>query len=429
MNLTPSQSLHQRQSIQLKQSLVQKLRESIKEIRWRIYRPKDELAVIDSLIEKFLETLVDDNIKTMMTWVFKEDDIQQMMIDESLLLSMPKKQNIDSFIYKYVFKNILEEQNNIEGISIPEDEKLKSFHERFFVQAITNKQELIHDIDATKKLMETKNSSSLVLLEDFRAKTTILNLVDDDMIQTIETFSSLLQFLLKTKLKKDWETKKELEWDVLWFLRERVILEEMTDFSSERLLKRFLTHLPSFSHRTESANSKDLKYRTMDVIWEFMLISLGIIDSEIFQLQQFSLDSEKINKLMKNTDTTMEELELLFKYYNLRWINWKPVFYNRWFTQNEIPSKESDLLIRDFLLKLKEYREEILVKFGYNELEKNIILIKRDKNLENEEKEELILDDLNERLASESFIKEMIKLISNYRYKDTYKLINPVKKL
>jgi len=261
-------------------------------------------------------------------------------------------------------------------------------------------------------------------LDDFRKKNNVLNLVDEDMIQSAETFSYLLQFLLTTKIKKELWEEKNLKQDVLWFLRERVILDEITEFSSERLLKRFLTKLPSFSSRTEYNNCKDLKYRTINVIWEFMLISLGIINPEMFRLQKFSLDPQKIDDLIKDTDTTIQELEILFKYYDLRWINWEPIFYNRRFTKNQIPSKESDQLIRDFLLNIKEHKEEILTIFEYKEFEKKVIEIKRNSDLNDEEKEEAIVEELNNKIADEKFIKEMVKLLTNYRYKDVYKLIN-----
>ena len=148
----------------------------------------------------------------------------------------------------------------------------------------------------------------------------------------------------------------------------------------------------------------------------------------MFRLQKFSLEPEKIDDLIKNTDTTMEELEILFKYYNLRGINGKPIFYNRRFTKNQIPSKESDQLVRDFLLQMKEHREEIFIKFGYKEFEKNVILIKRDEDLGDEEKEEAIIEELNNRLSNENFMKEISRLLSNYRYKDIYQLINAPQK-
>lgn len=430
MSLSMSQSLWQRQSIELTQSLIQKLKKSVKELRWKVYPPENDVLVIDSLIEKFLWNLVDEDIKSIIKLLFDEITIKEMLLDEAVLLSMPKKENIDKFVYKYFFKNILEEQNSLEGEGkiITEEEKFKPFHERIFIQVLKNREEVQNEVERLKDLMRTQWGQNLWLLEEFRTKNNILNLVDEDMIQSAETFSYILQFLLTTKVKKEWSEKKESESGVLWFLRERVILEEITEFSSERLLKRFLTKLPSFSPRTEHTNCKDLNYRTMDVIWEFMLISLGIISPEMFRLQKFSLDPEKIDDLIKDTNTTIEELENLFTYYNLRWINWKPIFYNRRFTKNQIPSKESDQLVRDFLLKIKEHREEIFIKFGYNEFEKNVILIKRDDDLNDEEKEESILEELNSRIADEKFIKEMVKILSNYRYKDTYKLINSPKK-
>jgi nickel-dependent lactate racemase len=79
------------------------------------------------------------------------------------------------------------------------------------------------------------------------------------------------------------------------------------------------------------------------------------------------------------------------------------------------------------LLKINEHKEEILMKFGYKEFEKSIIESKRDKDLNHEEKEESIVKALNERIADEKFIQEMVKILSNYRYKQIYQLINPPK--
>lgn len=430
MSLSMNQRINQGQTIELKQSLIQKFKKSAKALRWKVYPPENDVLVIATLIENFLWNLEDEDIKSILKSIFEENDIKKMMLDEAILLSMPKKANTDKFAYKYFFKNILEEQERLEnkGEYIDNQEKIKPFHEDMFVQVIKNREEVEREVERLKNLMRTEWGQSLWLLEDLRTKNNVLNLVDEDMIKSTEIISHVSQFLLTKKVKKEWDEEKDLESDVLWFLRERVILDEITEFSSERLLKRFLTKLPSFSYRTEHTNCKDLRYRTMDVIWEFILISLGIISPEMFRLQKFSLEPEKIDDLIKNTDTTMEELEILFKYYNLRGINGKPIFYNRRFTKNQIPSKESDQLVRDFLLQMKEHREEIFIKFGYKEFEKNVILIKRDEDLGDEEKEEAIIEELNNRLSNENFMKEISRLLSNYRYKDIYQLINAPQK-
>ncbi|MEI8253616.1 MAG: hypothetical protein WCG25_07945 [bacterium] len=79
------------------------------------------------------------------------------------------------------------------------------------------------------------------------------------------------------------------------------------------------------------------------------------------------------------------------------------------------------------MLKINDHREEILIKFGYKDFEKSIIEIKRDKDLNHEEKEESIVSTLNDKIADEKFIQEMVKILSNYRYKQIYQLINPPK--
>ncbi len=429
MRLSVRQNLWQSLSIELKHSLVQRFKDATKVLRWKAYKPEDEILIIDTLVDVFLWKIYDQEVKSMMKVIFDDNKIKQMMIEDCVLLSMPKKGNINNFIYKYIFSTILDEQNKLEkqGQMIDEEDKLKPFHEKIFIKAIEKRNELEQEIEQIRELIRTNWNQATWLLEDFWIKNNILNIVDENMVKLIETLSGLFEFLLNTKIKKEEENAKGNQDDVLWFLREKVILNEITTFSSERLLKRFLANLPSFSNRTELNNCKDLKHRTINVIWEFMLISLGIISPEMFKLQKFTIDPEKINDLLKETNSTIEELEHLFKYYNLRWVNWSPIFYNRWFTKNHVPSKEVDQLIKDFLLKINEHKEEILMKFGYKEFEKSIIESKRDKDLNHEEKEESIVKALNERIADEKFIQEMVKILSNYRYKQIYQLINPPK--
>lgn len=247
------------------------------------------------------------------------------------------------------------------------------------------------------------------------------------MLQIADTMAQSLHFLLTTKITKEENEKKNTEKNILDFLREKVILEQVSDFSSERLLKRFLYKFPSFQTKNQINNCRDLKSRTINTIGEFILISLGIISPKMFKLYNFSIEPEKIDDLIKNTDYTREELTNLFNYYNLRGINGKPIFYNRRFTENQIPSKETDELVKDFIKELKTYENEILKSFWYEEFKKNVITTRTDRSIDLEEKYDIIIEELNNKLADKNFIKTIIQILVNYRYKDVYTLINPKK--
>jgi len=199
-------------------------------------------------------------------------------------------------------------------------------------------------------------------VREFKVKSKILETVDI-LKEFAENIVQAMQFLLTTKISQKENKEGDTETNVLNFLREKVILEEISDFSSERLLKRFLYRLPAFQKKNEDANCRDLEYRTMDIIGEFMLISLGIISSEMFKTNKFSIDPEKIDDLIRNTNNTRDELASLFSHYNLRGIQGEPIFYTRWFTQNQIPSQETDTLVKDFIKKLKDHREKIFENF------------------------------------------------------------------
>lgn len=154
-------------------------------------------------------------------------------------------------------------------------------------------------------------------------------------------------------------------------------------------------------------------------------MALGIISPQMFKLYNFSISPEKIDNLIKNSDYTRDELASLFKQYNLRGINGEPIFYNRRYTQHQIPSKEADTLVKDFIENIKNHRDEIFRSFGYEEFERIIIRTRRNTGLHIEERYDTIIEELNKRLENETFMKTITQILANYKYKDTYNLIKP----
>jgi hypothetical protein len=142
-----------------------------------------------------------------------------------------------------------------------------------------------------------------------------------------------------------------------------VILDHVQEFSSERLLRRFLRKLPAFPKHKEIADRRRFKESMINIIGEFMLISLGIISPEMFKLNKFSINQDEIDNLTLSTESTQDEVLNLFRYYNLRGINGQPIFYNRRYTQNQLPSRESDELVKDFLQKLRGHQGEVFQAF------------------------------------------------------------------
>ncbi|MEI8253613.1 MAG: hypothetical protein WCG25_07930 [bacterium] len=109
------------------------------------------------MVENFSSKISDQEVKSMMEVIFDDNKIKQMMLDEAILLSMPKKQNINNFIYKYIFSTILDEQNKLEkqGQMIDEEDKLKPYHEKIFIKAIENRDELEKEIEQIRELIRT----------------------------------------------------------------------------------------------------------------------------------------------------------------------------------------------------------------------------------------------------------------------------------
>ena len=426
LSLSCQQRLKEEQTIKLSQSLA--LKESMNWIRWNIYPLEDDVAVIGDLIKSFLLKIVDPNLKLMIEQVFDDKKIKEMMYNQSALLSIPKKTNIDHFVYRYLFQNILTIQEEIKkwGEFFDEEQMLRKRDEWNVIKAFTQREDLEKQLEMIRETI--KDTSSPWLLEDFNSINNILNTIDEEMVKQAGNISLLVQFLLTQKITKEENDNKNNEPNILGFLREKVILEQISDFSSERLLRRFLKQLPSFLPRKEASNCRELRNRTMETIGEFMLISLGIISPSMFKLYKFSISEEQIDDLTKNTDTTREEIANLFTYYNLRGIDGKPIFYNRRFTQNQLPSKEADGLVKDFLANIRTHSEKIATSFWYEAFENKVIEAKRDRDLDKEETDEIIIEELNNRLGNKEFIKNIIsQILANYKYKNTYQLIKPKK--
>jgi len=52
------------------------------------------------------------------------EGIQEMMSEQALLLSVPKKENLDHFVYGYLFENMLALQNDTSNSETIGQEKL-----------------------------------------------------------------------------------------------------------------------------------------------------------------------------------------------------------------------------------------------------------------------------------------------------------------
>lgn len=415
-------SLQQRSMLRQELSLTHTLGEPMGKLRGISYTLEDSLAVIEKLIQKFLWTLQNSDLRESISSVLSDQDLKTMVLEHSLLLSFPSKKNFDSFVYHYLFHLILKQQDSPENMLMDSEDKLTKWDESAFIMAFENRSWLENDVAISKALIVSQKSKAWSwLIKKLGIYTTLLNRVDDDMRLISKNISEVLRFFLMTKVKKN-ETES-FDPSILNFLRETVILDQMTEFSSERILKRFLNTLPAFQPRNEQDNRKTLQNSIANLIGEFMLISLGIISPDMFKLYKFSLSEDKIDTLIKNTDYTKGELVQIFKHYNLRGMNGEPIFYNRRFTKNQIPSKESDSLVKDFLEKIKNHSTQLFEGFWYEALEQSIIQTKRDKNLDAQEKQDAIVEEINNRFADETFIKTMAKTLANYRYKDTYALI------
>jgi len=257
--------------------------------------------------------------------------------------------------------------------------------------------------------IELNASLLLELKKEFFAHSRALKIAGN-LRDSIESVSQILQYIIS--LNKDGIRP------VKSFLEDYNLIQGYRFFVSDRMERRFAHR---FSQITKRSKAVDFESAFLNSIGEYLLVGIGVIDSEIFQLGKLDVDL-----LVGRAGAIGSEIKKKMGRVNLS--STGVIFFNRWKTLNRKPSILTDKLVRDFLTKrLREDREELLAIFGYEDFFENLKVNLFDYNGKRLSQEEIILlvsqgfnnllDNTDHkptlvRLARTSWLPDLDKLVS-----------------
>ncbi len=174
---------------------------------------------------------------------------------------------------------------------------------------------------------------------------------------------------------------------------------------SERLLKRFAA---TFSRRRRDITFNNLNVGVANIIGEYLLVGMGVIDPEIFKLMSGKVNYDVDEEISIRQDEK-QKIGILMKKYDL---NNGKFFYNRYATLMVKPGLKTDEIIRDFLTRdVRAVRTALCSTVGLQSLIDRYL---HDLNeLDFEEAGQNLMDNITTSLSSPESVKGLADIIKN----------------
>lgn len=190
--------------------------------------------------------------------------------------------------------------------------------------------------------------------------------------------------------------------DIDHFLYDTYVLSKLDFYVSERLVKRFRNRFKNIE--LNSAITDTDKIAALNIAAEFVLVSLGIINPEIFCLQKGEISPKKTKVFKEFCHELNIDPNTLAKHYQIQTSG--TFFWNRYFVHGMKPSKKTEQNIRDFITgTFRENSDEILKAMQFEEIFEDIKreLLELGEKPEKGEKKSILDAALLEMLEQEAF--------------------------
>ncbi len=174
---------------------------------------------------------------------------------------------------------------------------------------------------------------------------------------------------------------------------------------SNRLLKRFKA---VFSRKRSDLTFDKLNVGAANIIGEYMLIGMGVIDPEIFKLMSGENRQDPDDEILMESGEKKRIGDLVAKY----GLQEGKFFYNRYATLMVRPGMKTDQIVRDFLTHdVRGVRTELCTAVGLQSLIEGYL-----NNLEamdQQEAGEQLMTNIGESLASRDFMITMAEIVKD----------------
>lgn len=180
--------------------------------------------------------------------------------------------------------------------------------------------------------------------------------IADAYTQRIQEILKIVSGVLLVKPKKNQRNV------LIDFLYDTHVLSKLDFYVSERLIKRFCTRFENIKS-TSTITDADKKAAS-NIAAEFVLVSLGIINPEIFYLQKGEISSEETAVFKGFCHELNIDPNTLAKHYQIQTSG--TFFWNRYFVQGMKPSKITEQKIRNFITNtFRQNPDEILAAMQF----------------------------------------------------------------
>lgn len=196
------------------------------------------------------------------------------------------------------------------------------------------------------------------------------------------------------------------------FCQELAIIRRFDVLVSERMQNRFAARF----RNSEAVNARTLETAFMNTVAEYVMVSMGVVDPELFQLRKSELDQD----LYLQAKAALREIGLdydaLCKKYALK--PYGTIVWNQWKARGVKPTSKTDEQIRKFMVEtVRQEKTAILEAINFSTLLSRIHEINREAKADperdlNAELREVLVQAFGE----DSFQKAILSLIREKWY-------------
>lgn len=409
MEQRPSLQIEQSARHELRQELVQKMGYHAESIRDAGPDASDNL--LQSVLDGILDGLDDENLREGLRTLFSDGAFRQKILDSAALLAVPTPEHVRDVVLNYFYdahrgEFPIEDAGGEGQEEGREPEVVKTPYARFreaFITPSTTREKIAESV---RLLPEQKASGGDPTgLERVRDEAVDALRATDLSRSHIET----LMLALNAVLKKREGGKPGLS----DFLRDVAVMEKLDFILSERVQRRFAD---KFSRVGEKTSSESMKNAFLNAIGEYVLVSMGIVHPDVFQLNRGMRDISAYEDAKSDFSDAGLDLDDLLRQSRLQGPG--TFFLHRWKTLGRAPSPITDELVRAFITQtVRADAERILEAAGYEAFFEKVRSTCREGELK--DKEEVANDlcsELAETLAEETFETVIINLIRDKWY-------------
>ena len=155
-------------------------------------------------------------------------------------------------------------------------------------------------------------------------------------------------------------------------IRDLAVMRKLRFGISERLQNHFISHCHSISDR-DSAQMHENGF--LNVVGEYVLLSMGIVRPEIFALQRGKISEQAYLSAKETLAEQGLDIDQLCKHYKLSPCG--SIFWNRYSVVGQRPSRLTDELVNRFLTEtVREKRGEVLTAANYGNVVEQVKQLK-----------------------------------------------------